>query len=298
MEYEKTNAFQSIWKHLFRTPHRMSWIDVDGVSTRYLEAGAPDAPPLLLLHGTAGSLENFSANYAAYAEDFRVIGLDLLGCGLTDKPDFDYLIPDYVDHVLGFMNAMGIESASLVGVSLGSWVSAALAYAHPARVVSLAMVSPAGIITDPDEERRVAESIRARRTQAAQTPTWETIAAAMRSLVLHPDTMIDDVIAIRLDIYSDPAMKAAMPHLLAFTGGKDAMNPEQWRNLIQPVLVVAAIDSPNMFLTNARAIAELTPRAQLLELAGCDHWAQFEQAERFNSATIDFFRKQYQARCS
>lgn len=285
---EKDRVYQSIWKHLFRVPHKMSWVDVNGVRTRYLEAGKPDAPPLLLLHGTAGSLENFCANYAEYAKIFRVIGIDMLGCGLTDKPDFDYLIPDYVDHVIGFMNAMGIGATSLVGVSLGSWVAAHLSYFHPERVVNFVMVSPAGIVTDAEEERRVAERMRMRRTQAAQTPTWETVSTAMNGLVLKPETMIDDLIAVRLSIYSDPAMQAAMPHLLAFTGAADALTPGQWRALKQPVMVVAAVDAPGMFLANARAISELAPNARLLELTGCDHWAQFEQAEQFNCATIEF----------
>ena len=75
-----------IWQHLHATPHQLRWIDAGGVRTRMLEAGQPDAPPLLLLHGTAGSLENFCANIATFAAHFRVIAIDMLGCGLTDKP--------------------------------------------------------------------------------------------------------------------------------------------------------------------------------------------------------------------
>lgn len=78
---------------------------------------------VILLHGTAGSLENFSANYAAYAEHFRVIGLDMLGCGWTDKPDYDYLINHYAEHVRSFMDALGIDKAAVVGVSLGAWLA-------------------------------------------------------------------------------------------------------------------------------------------------------------------------------
>ena len=112
----------SIWRHLFTTPHRLGFVDVQGVQTRYLEAGPVDGPAVLLLHGTAGSLENFCANYAAYAQHFRVIGIDMLGCGWTDKPDFDYQIRDYAEHARGVLDALNIDCASVVGVSLGSRV--------------------------------------------------------------------------------------------------------------------------------------------------------------------------------
>ena len=284
-----TNA--SIWQHLYATPHRLGWIDAGGVRTRYLEAGPADAPPVLMLHGTAGSLENFCANYAAYAAHFRVIGIDMLGCGLTDKPAFDYLIQDYAAHACGVLDRMGIEQAAIVGVSLGSWVGAALALAHPHRVRRLVMVAPAGIVVDAEEERRFAEGVRKRRSAAASAPTWESVSAAMRGLVLDPSALADDLVAIRLEIYRQPAMAAAMPRLLAFSLGGQALSESQWMSLQTPVQVVAAVDAPNMFLTNARAIARLAPAAELLEIKGCDHWAQYEQAETFNAASIAFLRR-------
>lgn len=103
------------------TAHRLAWIDVGGVRTRYLEAGPADGPVVVLLHGTAGQPRNFCANMADYAVHFRVIAIDMLGCGLTDKPDFDYLVKDYAEHACGVLDALGVEQAAVVGVSLGSW---------------------------------------------------------------------------------------------------------------------------------------------------------------------------------
>lgn len=282
------NNYKSVWKYLFRTPHLLDWIDVNGVSTRYLEVGNVGGPVLILLHGTAGSLENFCANYQAYAEHFHVFGIDMLGCGATDKPDHDYLIEHYAAHVEGFMQAKGIDSASIVGVSLGSWVGAAVAQTYPGRIEKLVMVAPAGIIVDAEEERRVAEGVRKRRSVAASSPTWETVRAAMGGLMLQPDDLIDDLIGIRLDIYQDPRMQAVMPHLLAFCLGGQDLSIEQWRALQLPILCIAAVDAPNMFLRNAYAIAETAPNVTLVEMHGCDHWAQFEQPEAFNKTSIEF----------
>ena len=278
----------SIWQHLFKTPHRLGWVDVAGVSTRFLEAGPADAPVVVLLHGTAGSLENFSANYAAYAQHFRVIGLDMLGCGWTDKPEHDYLIKDYAEHLRGFLDAMDINQAAVVGVSLGAWVGAALALAHPQRVSKLVLVAPAGIITDAEEERRFAEGVRKRRSAAAAAPSWESVSTAMRGLVLDPESLADEMVAIRLEIYRDPRMAAAMPRLLAFSLGGQALSHDQWRSLALPIQVFAAVDAPNMFLGNAYAIAKTAPLVELVELKACDHWAQYEQPEAFNRHSIAF----------
>lgn len=281
----------SIWQNLFRTAHKLAWVDVAGVSTRYLEAGPSDAPVVILLHGTAGSLENFSANYAAYASHFRVIGLDMLGCGWTDKPDHDYLIKDYAEHVRGFMDAMGIGQAAIVGVSLGAWVGAALALAHPSRVRKLVLVSPAGIITDPQEEQRFAEGLRKARSHAAAEPSWESVSASMKALILKPESLADEMVGVRLEIYRDPRMKAAMPRLLAFSMGGQALSEAQWRSLTLPIQVIAAVDAPNMFLGNAYAIARTAPKVQLVEIKGCDHWAQYEQPDAFNAASMAFLQE-------
>lgn len=277
-----------IWQQIYATPHRLAWIDVGGVRTRILEAGPTEAPAVLLLHGTAGSLENFCANIAAYAAHFRVIAIDMLGCGRTDKPAFDYRIQDYAAHALGVLDALGLAQAAVVGVSLGAWVGAAMALDRPARVRRLVLVAPAGIIVDAEEERRFAEGVRQRRASAAGTPTWETVSKAMRGLVLDPATLSDELIAIRLDIYRQPEMAAAMPRLLAFSLGGQALTDTQWRSLQLPVQVIAAVDAPNMFLKNAYAIAECAPQAMLVEIPGCDHWAQYEQPERFHAASIPF----------
>lgn len=251
-------------------------------------AGPENAPPVLLLHGTAGSLENFCANYADYAQHFRVIGIDMLGCGWTDKPDFDYQIHDYAEHIHGVMDVLGLERASVVGVSLGSWVGAWLAWTRPQRVSKLVMIAPAGIVIDPEEERRFAEGVRQRRSQAAAAPTWDSVANAMKGLVLKPETLMDELIAVRLEIYSDPRMKAAMPRLLAFTLGGQALSMEQWKSLTLPIQVYAAVDAPNMFLRNAYAIAQTAAHAELVEISGCDHWAQYEQPATFNESSIAF----------
>ncbi|QGU08228.1 4,5:9,10-diseco-3-hydroxy-5,9,17-trioxoandrosta-1(10),2-diene-4-oate hydrolase [Corynebacterium occultum] len=279
---------RSIWTYLNTVPHRLGWVEANQVSTRYLESGDPEGEVLLLLHGTAGSLENFCANYGPLGEHYRVIGIDMLGCGYTAKPDRPYLIADYAEHALACLDALGIEKAAVIGVSLGSWVGARMAHLEPGRITSLTMVAPAGIVVDVEKEKAVGADVRNRRQNAAQAPSWESVTTAMGRLMLNPADLIDDLVSVRLRIYQQPEMATAMGNLLAFTRGDQHLSLEEWQELTLPVLVIAAVEAPNMFLDNAYALAEVLPRPTLVELSGCDHWAQFEQPEAFHRAALDF----------
>lgn len=280
--------YRSVWTYLDTVRHTLDWVDADGVRTRYLETGDPDGPVVLLLHGTAGSLENFCANYGALARTHRVIGIDMLGCGYTDKPDRPYLIADYAGHALAVLDALGIDRAAVIGVSLGSWVGARLAVDRPDRITHLVMVAPAGIVVDAEEEKKFGADVRRRRQGAAQAPSWESVRTAMGRLVLDPEDLIDDLVGVRLRIYQQPEMAHAMANLLAFSTGGQDLSPDEWSRLWQPTLIVAAVDAPNMFLDNARRLGQILPNAQVVEMTGCDHWAQFERAEEFNLLAEQF----------
>ncbi|HEY5350798.1 MAG TPA: alpha/beta fold hydrolase [Candidatus Lustribacter sp.] len=98
---------------------RQGYADANGVRTRYLQAGDAAAPALVFLHGTGGHAEAYVRNLAEHAKYFNTFAIDLLGHGYTDKPAYDYEIPRYVEHVNAFLDAVGVERASLSGESLG-----------------------------------------------------------------------------------------------------------------------------------------------------------------------------------
>src|SRR5699024_12845330 len=111
-----------MWSELANTDFRLTTVDSNGVPTRSLQAGSGE--PLIFLHGTSGHLEAFMRNIAAHAEHFEVHAIDMLCDGYKGKPDFRYELPRYRDHLLAYMDAMGIEKACIRGdayaVSVGA----------------------------------------------------------------------------------------------------------------------------------------------------------------------------------
>ena len=123
-------AYRSVWTELLATPFRQGWLDAGGIKTRFVQAGSESNPPLIMLHGTAGSLENFAANIAPHAEHFNCIAFDMIGSGMTAKPDYDYETEHYVKHVLDFYKAANIRKWCWPGVDQGDLVADAVIGLH------------------------------------------------------------------------------------------------------------------------------------------------------------------------
>jgi pimeloyl-ACP methyl ester carboxylesterase len=116
------------------------YVSCNGVQMYYQEAGS--GSPLLLVHGWPASSYYWSSVIPRFAARHRVLAVDLKGFGRSDKPDnAGYRIVDLADDLAHFLTALGIDSADVVGHSMGGMVSYALALRHPERVRRLTAVS-------------------------------------------------------------------------------------------------------------------------------------------------------------
>ena len=280
--------YRSVWTELLTTPFRQGWVDAGGIKTRFIQAGSESSPPLVMLHGTAGSLENFAANIAPHAEHFNCIAFDMIGSGMTGKPDYDYETEHYVKHVADFFKATGIDKASIIGLSLGARVASRFAIDHADKVDRLILLSATAYFP----ARPVQKDIKKTRSVAAANPTWENIREIFKGL-FHDETKVwDDLIATRLLLYSRPDMKRAMSHILALLDpevyDRNRIPDGDWRTLRAPTLVVAAVDHGDVFLETARVIANLVPNVTVFEMKRCSHWPQMEDPETFNKRSLQF----------
>ena len=121
------------------------FIRIDGINTRYWQAGTQGSA-VLLLHGIGCSVLEWARNIAALAVSHRVFAVDLLGFGLTDKPAHEnYNLPRLAKFALDFLTAQGVDRAHFVGNSLGGRLTLSCAQMAPARVSSMVLVDPAGM---------------------------------------------------------------------------------------------------------------------------------------------------------
>ena len=133
-----------------------SGVYVGGNELRYLRAGEGNGDPVLLLHGGIVDAAHLSWGSAIgpLAAEHEVYALDLLGYGLSDAPKVPYTMDRHVETVAGFMDVVGLDSAHLVGTSLGGGIAIQLALEQPEKVEKLVPVSAFGLGTELPNGRR------------------------------------------------------------------------------------------------------------------------------------------------
>jgi pimeloyl-ACP methyl ester carboxylesterase len=135
-EKRRTLHKEKIVLHVHKPQHRTAALD--GVDLFYREAGRPDAPGLLMLHGQPSSSYSFRSVMSPLAEVAHVVAPDLPGFGFTEAPDeYAYTFEAMARTVDALTRVVGLERYYLYVHDFGAPVAYALALAHPERVLGL-----------------------------------------------------------------------------------------------------------------------------------------------------------------
>jgi len=143
--------------------HHATWVAAGTLRLRALVAGA--GRPIVLLHGYGESLVAWRGVFDSLTTAGRVVAFDLPGSGLSDKPATGYSAESMADWIAAAMQSLNLDSAVIVGHSLGGAIAAAIAVRHPAAVRGLVLVDPAAVLPpeylpDPGSSRQLAASMR------------------------------------------------------------------------------------------------------------------------------------------
>jgi pimeloyl-ACP methyl ester carboxylesterase len=133
---------RSEWLDVDWSKH-LRWFNVDGSWINVLDIG--EGPALLFIHGLSGSWQNWLENIPLFARDHRVIAVDLPGFGASEMPVEPISISGYARTVDALFEPLGLESAVVVGNSMGGFVGLEMAIRFPPRVERLCLVGAAGL---------------------------------------------------------------------------------------------------------------------------------------------------------
>lgn len=120
-------------------PFTRHLVNVDGLRLSVLEAGTGD--PIIFVHGVVTTSNIFPKYVGAYSPEFRGIAVDLRGYGDSEKPPTGFTIDRFAHDLIVLADALKIDKAVWVGVSMGGMILQRLALDHPERVRALVLVS-------------------------------------------------------------------------------------------------------------------------------------------------------------
>jgi pimeloyl-ACP methyl ester carboxylesterase len=201
--------------------------------TFIVACGEETAPPLLLFHGSAGNTAMWMGDVAAWAAHFRVYAVDMIGEAGLSAPSRPPLNSEahalWLDDV---MQALSLDRAFIVGVSLGGWLAMDYAARRPERVTSLVVICPGGVgrqkigialkmlalrMCGRWGARRAREMILIR--APAELPTAVQAFVNFVSLI-HQNFRLR---MVKMPVFSDETLKRLTMPVLAILGGKDVL---------------------------------------------------------------------------
>jgi len=221
--------------------------------------GREDGTPVILVHGI---LLNTHCNrdMAAWlsAEGYRVVLLDLLGHGRSDKPlkAAEHRVDFYAEQVLGLMDHLGIERAVLGGLSLGAITVMTVACIAPHRVKALLLEMP---VAESGVPAAAIFLIPLMLTVHYAAPAWRLLARLMRRL---PDTRSALLNSAIVSGRQEPEVIRAILHGVLV--GPIVPSLRRRAHIQQPTLIIGHAGDPMHALADARALRKQMPNAEVL----------------------------------
>lgn len=253
-------------------------VEHDGFRTAYHDVGA--GPPVLLVHGSGpgvSALANWRGTLASpLADRHRLIAPDVAGFGQTHTAH-ELTHDTRVRHLVGFLDALGLDRVDIVGNSMGGALALALAHRHPERVRRMVLMGTVGIAFPiPDGLDRV----------WGYEPSLEAMAELVGLFAHDRDLVGPDLVRLRYEASIAPGVHER--YAAAFAAPRQrhldemALSEDDLRGITVPVrLLHGAEDRVIPLEATSLRLVRLLPRADLVVFSRCGHWTQIERASDF-----------------
>ena len=271
---------------------------VNGINIAYTEKGRGHA--LVLIMGLGANKESWLMNIPTLSKYYRVIAFDSRGVGATDRSGEFYTMGSMAEDTVGLLDALDIERAHIVGVSLGSMIAQEVAINFPQRVNKLILAATTPGMSD-----------------AANKDMWDKKNAEMRRNTglgedfnerIMSDSDSFDVVKIMVRITANAFNRIVfkIPMVLGAryyfnkvgpSGVLDQLRAVSKHNTIDrldqikaPTLVMAGTDDKIVPIEFSRIVAGHIPSAKFVEFKRGSHSFFMERSKRFNREVIEFLK--------
>ncbi|MBV9121597.1 MAG: alpha/beta fold hydrolase [Chloroflexi bacterium] len=262
------------------------FVQAGEVKIHYHEAGS--GPVVVLIHGGgpgATGWLTYWKNVEAFAAHFRTLIIDLPQFGQSDAPIIPIERSLFNARVLkDFLEALGIDKASLVGNSMGGGSAIDFATNFPDRLDKLVLMGTSGAGDSLFTPVPTEGDILLRKN--FQNPTFETMKALIEVMTYDSSFITDELVQRRLEGAQNPDIRAA--RRASFRKEGEPMG-ELHKIQAKTLVIWGREDRTNPFDQGLSCLARI-PNCDLVIWGKCGHWAQFERADDFNRLVTDFLR--------
>lgn len=256
-------------------------IEVYGFNMHYAEAG--QGPPVIVLHGLWGGRNEWDRNIEVLAADFRMIVVDQIGFHGSDKPDVSYHNALLGQFLAGFIEAMDIPRATLMGQAMGANTATYMAVHYPHLVERLILVDGAGY---RNPNRDLAKPPSERQLRFYRVATGSTLSATQNFLKRRVFNK-----ALVTESWAEEAFTMWLRSARAIQGmlrdGGD-VTEEEMQTISVPTLIVWGQEDGVFPIRNADRLSLDIKGSIKVVFPETGHLSQLEKPEAFNKIVRDF----------
>ena len=277
------------------------YIDIDGVKTRYWETGSGDET-LLLIHGFNGSIEEWVANIPSWETDYRIIALDMIGCGMSQKPKVDYSYPIFAEFLHSFCRAKKIVKPHIVGHSMGGSIAIQYAALYPDDIKSLILVAPSFFCRKFPIFFQLISVPLLGEILFRPPSSHDALIAGLRTFTYKPIEFSDQTIKASFEMqhvkgYAKPLLHFNRKYTTLFGLKRICQNYVEstkmaLSNAIFPVLLLWGKQDTIVHYSAAADTLAALPISKLISYDECGHCPNFEYPEDFNKKVLEFISLQ------
>lgn len=262
-------------------------ISSDGTRIHYEITGLTKRAPVLLVQGLGAEKNSWNLQRAALALRHRTIAFDNRGAGRSDKPDGTYNLEQMADDAIAVLDAAGIESAHVVGLSMGGAISQIIALKYPQRVRSLTLVATAC------RNHAWREELLSSWAELAQTDGMGAVGREAARWMIGPRSfrrLLPAMGWMGTQQLFNPA-NAFVSQINAILATEDEELTADLSNITCPAMVVVGNQDVLTPRGDAEEIAARIPTAELVIISGGAHGLHIERASTFNRVLLEFLNR-------
>ncbi|MGI6168691.1 MAG: alpha/beta fold hydrolase [Christensenellales bacterium] len=271
-------------KRFINSSHVGKYASIGDLRVHYMEQGVGEV--ILMIHGMGQSLYTWRNNIDELAKNYRVIILDLLGHGYSDKPCIAYTVDEMAEFLKLFMESISVSRASIVAFSTGSIYALRLAQQYPMAVNRLVLLAPGGL---PNKTNQMWMNM-------VLSGTFSRLALSMFSekKVYHTlmecffdkTCVTDEVVEQYYLPLEDKGARHALADCISSFEVGDVM--DNLRNMQEHVLLINGGDDPWRPMDEMDFFSNALPNSYLVQVRNCGHMLQEEKKDKINTTIQEF----------